>query len=58
MKTLNPVIHQDAKKFSEFKANVVLSAQKERPLLNQRKPMDLRDAKLGDPNKPETWKVL
>lgn len=27
------------------------------PLLNQRKPLDLRESKQGDPNNPDTWEV-
>lgn len=60
MKRLPPVIHKDDAKFSEFKANEVLSAQKETRLMNERKPLDLtgKQDQMGDPNNMSTWRVL
>lgn len=60
MKRLPPVIHNDDKKFSEFKANELLNSQKETRLMNERKPLDLtgRQDQMGDPNNMSTWRVL
>lgn len=60
MKRLPPVIHKDDAKFSEFKVNEVLSAQKETRLMSERKPLDLtgKQDQMGDPNNMSTWRVL